>query len=264
MLMRARKSDNCQGGQVRHPDKKVKSVAELIKGLKPQGGAGGPVWFRGQARASWNLSPTLARNKKTALAESSLIKRFKQNALTHVIARPQTEWEWMFLMQHYRLPTRLLDWTESPLAALYFAIENSKYKNDDAALWCIDPVALNEHANINFESNVEIPAFDHDDVLENYLPTKIAGEKTSEFNPIAAIAVRNSPRIAAQLGTFTITHRTHTPIEEVGTSKHVWRLIIPKEAKGPLLTELTQLRVSRLTLFPELDSVAADAMEIVK
>lgn len=247
---------------MRYPDKTIKSIGELVAILKSSPKS--PVWFRGQGRFGWVLSPSVARNKKTAGAESALIKRFKQNALPHTSDRPATEWEWMFLMQHYRLPTRLLDWTESPLAALYFAIEEPKHKNHDAALWCLDPVALNKHASIRFSSSIEIPAFDYDEVLNGYLPSQVAGETTAELKPIAAIAARNSPRISAQLGTFTITHRTHTNIEDVQDANHVWRIKIPNKRKDALLAELACLRISRLTLFPELDSVAADAMEIAK
>lgn len=249
---------------MRHREKVIKTVGKLIECLESQANPRSSVWFRGQSQLSWGLSPSLARTKKIAEAEAVLIKRFKQNALPHLLSRPSTEWEWMFLMQHYRLPTRLLDWTESPLAALYFAIENKKHENSDGALWCLDPVALNHQANIDFPSNIEIPAFDHDDVLNSYLPSNIVREVTSKLNPIAAIALRNSPRIAAQLGTFTITHRIHTNIESVGDSNHVWRLKIPKSEKPKLLRELAHLRVSRLTLFPELDSVATEAMELVK
>lgn len=248
---------------MRFKDAEVSSISDVVSLLDERSALGFPVWFRGQEHAAWGLIPSLARKKKTTEAESTLIKRFKQNALVHITSRPADEWEWLFLMQHYRLPTRLLDWTESPLAGLYFAVASEKHKTHDAALWCLDPIALNHRANINFSSSVEVPAFGHDDVLDSYLPSRIASEKTSDLNPIAAIAVRNSPRIAAQLGTFTITHREHTALESIGDAGHVWRMVIPSGQKPKILKELGHLRVTRLTLFPELDSVAANALESI-
>jgi len=67
---------------------------------------------------------------------------------------PKDEWDWIFLMQHYRAPTRLLDWSESPLVALYFALVDKLQEDSDGALWCMDPIALNRIANgtvANFE-----------------------------------------------------------------------------------------------------------------
>lgn len=51
----------------------------------------------------------------------------------------------MLLIQHYRLPTRLLDWTENPLVALYFAISSSRGADEsrDGALWVLDPSMQN-------------------------------------------------------------------------------------------------------------------------
>ena len=73
------------------------------------------VWFRGHSKASFNLLPSLARDPKALERESLLSKRFKQNAYPFRQTPPQSEWEWLFLMQHFGIPTRLLDWTESPL-----------------------------------------------------------------------------------------------------------------------------------------------------
>jgi hypothetical protein len=68
----------------------------------------------------------------------------------------------------------------------------------------------------------------------------------------------------AQHGVFTITHRVQTAIEKVGDQKHVWRLIVPKGAKERIKSELAALNITRLSLFPELDQVAAHAMEFLK
>lgn len=246
---------------MRFRDRKIKKIADLLKVLNDRLEDGSITWYRGQSDYSWPLVPGLGRPGANPNAEMALIKRFKQNAMPHLVTKPTTEWEWLFLMQHHRLNTRLLDWTESPLAALFFAVQTLSTEN--AALWCMNPVALNHSANIDFDHNLEIPAFDHDDILKSYLPTRIASEHTSDLLPIAALASRNSPRISAQLGTFTIAHRRFVPIEDVGDKRHIWRMIIPASEKATLLKELRHLRYTRLTLFPELDSVAEDAQELI-
>ena len=227
---------------MRFNDRTVKKIGDLLRVLNEQLDDDSHIWFRGQSNSSWPLVPGLGRSASEPAAEMALIKRFKQNAVPHLSSKPASEWEWLFLMQHYRLKTRLLDWSESPLASLFFAA--SSQSSDDAALWCLDPVALNKHANINFAHSLEIPAFDHDEILKNYLPSTIARETTSDLPPIAAIAARNSPRIAAQLGTFTISHRKFTPIEEVSDKKHVWRMIIPGRAKPTIngVRSISQIR----------------------
>ena len=53
-------------------------------------------------------------------------------------------------MQHYGVPTRLLDWTENPLVGLYFATEQvDETETQDAALWMLRPSALNINANVD-------------------------------------------------------------------------------------------------------------------
>jgi hypothetical protein len=243
-------------------DRTIRSVGGLLTALKQQTKRKQLVWFRGHSKETWALVPSLARDLRHLKAENALIKRFMQNATPHMTAPPHEEWEWMFLMQHHRAYTRLLDWTESPLAALYFAVSNKEYWRVAGAVWCLNPVALNRAANLNFEFDAEIPAFGRDEVLENYLPTRVQ-ESRSELFPVAIVGPRNTPRMAAQLGTFTINHRLHQPIEKIGAGTHVWRWIIPASAKASLLKELALLGFSALTLFPELDRVADLSRELL-
>jgi len=248
---------------MKYKDRSVESVAQMLGALKQQVKPRQVVWFRGQAQKNWKLVPSLARNQKNLVAESALIKRFMQDAVPHLSSPVREEWEWIFLMQHYRALTRLLDWTESPLAALYFAVSEKKHKAVDGAVWCLDPIALNRAANLQFAFEPEIPAFGRDKVLESYLPSHVQ-ESPSKLFTVAIVGPRNTARMAAQLGTFTINHRLHTPIEAIGDADHVWRWIIPAESKRKILGELALLEITALTLFPELDKVADMSMEILK
>jgi len=248
---------------MRYADRKIRSVAQLMGVLKQQRTSNKIVWHRGHGRSDWNLVPSLARIPAHLTAENALIKRFKQNAIPHLAAPSLTEWEWMFLMQHHRAHTRLLDWTESPLAALYFAVRNSNRLESEGAVWCLDPIALNKEAHFEFIFETEVPAFGHDKELDSYLPSRLTIDTKSQLYPLAIVGPRNTPRMAAQLGTFTINHTLHDPIEEIGKADHVWKWVIPADAKNGISKELPHLGISRLTLFPDLDSVAELSMELL-
>lgn len=245
---------------MRYRVRNIRSVSQLVVALNQQKATTDVKWFRGQAKKDWELVPSLARDKNNLKAENALIKRFQQNAIPHLDTDLQEEWEWMFLMQHHRAFTRLLDWSESPLAALYFAVNDDKHIRSDGAVWCLDPV---KEARIKFEFESEIPAFGHDKALESYLPSRLPEDSSSDLYPIAIVGPRNTSRMAAQLGTFTVNHREHKPIETIGEAKHIWKWVIPAGAKRKIAKELGHLAISRLTLFPELDSVADISKELL-
>ncbi|MCT4178902.1 FRG domain-containing protein [Elizabethkingia anophelis] len=241
---------------MRYQDKNITSLTDLIDNLKQNvAGINLPIWFRGQTNSAWDLEPKLMRTTHQP-SETFYFNRFKQDASIILNHQPKSEFDWLFLMQHYGIPTRLLDWSESPLVALYFAISESP--DADGALYVLLPTELNKISNYRPDHEFEIPSFE-DEHLQNYLPTTIARENKSKLQPMAAIAPRNSSRMQAQQGVFTISHRENIYINKAGleeTSTHTWRYIIPKEIKEDLKKELKLLGFSKFQLFPELESIS--------
>jgi hypothetical protein len=246
----------------------VSSTASLLGVLPKLYRGGKTIWFRGHANHRWHLEPALARLGKLN-HEMQLIKRFKQNAFQFLGRVPKDEWEWIFLMQHYRVPTRLLDWTESPLIGLYFAVSDKPRKRVEtaAALWCLYPQKLNEISGLALDPPGDIPAFGDEMELNDYLPTSVHAQQATSKNPLAIIAPRQFERIYAQQGVFTILHRKRIRIDELkdqkGDQAHLVKLKIPKRAVLKLRKELGFLRINKLTIFPQLEHVAESATESI-
>lgn len=230
-----------------------------------------PFWFRGCTDKDYKLVPSIGRPPYTVEREKALLDAFKQNAIQFLRQRPASEWEWLFWARHHDLPTRLLDWTESPLVGLYFATHSlddvAKNDDKDGVLWFLLPTVLNSCAHI-IRPERELPIFEEgDEDLGNYLPASVAASLKGDVSmkPVAGIAVRNSERMQAQHSVFTVTHREQTPIEDVadsdGKRRHIGRYVVPSNAKERIREELTALRITRLSIFPELDNVAKLARE---
>lgn len=193
------------------------------------------------------------------------MKRFRQNALPLVPAADRSDWDWLLLMQHHGVPTRLLDWTENALAGLYFASVSMRGRDTtrtDGCVWCLDPVALNREANMPTVSN-DIPTLDVDEALREYLPGSVAAAANTR-PPVAVLAQRMFPRLVAQAGVFTLIHRAPIAIDGIRDGAYAARIIVPGSAKVRIARELANLGVTRLSLFPELDSVAELAKSFLK
>lgn len=121
--------------------------------------------FRGMADEKWELIPSIGRGNKLGFFEKEIIHEFKYR-YPEVFMKLNTNFEMLSYMQHYGLPTRLLDFTENPMIALYFACKEKK-RNDGRVLCLLDYVSSSMivYANIlcdiacNCDINEEIDSY---------------------------------------------------------------------------------------------------------
>lgn len=223
-------------------------VSDLIgKWSSPDAGELKP-WFRGQRREKWGLVPGEFRYGD--INPDEIRSEFILKARDLLPNAPSTDWEWYFIMQHYGLPTRLLDWTNGSLVGLYFALSRDTGK-DDACVWAIDPWELNRISTRRHELILS-----SDDVASKYLRPVYKGGPLPR-RPMAIVPLYNSQRITVQRGAFTVHGSNRKGLEEQFTTRIV-KVIIPKEHCIQIRRDLRNSGISEFTLFPDLDGLCRD------
>jgi hypothetical protein len=215
------------------------------------------IWWRGQS-SDWKLIPGVHRSSRTAQAESNLVQKFLRKAKARRAKYPENTDHagWLYLMQHHRLPTRLLDWTQSILVAAYFAVSAKENTEKPGVLWALSPAGLNGQ-QFGVTNNVSA------DPESRGLFTQAFAQGADRIDKVAAMLPSEIDlRMMIQLSTFTI-HGTATPLEKIpGSDKYLLRFEIPPEAKLRLQRELRMVGIRQSILFPDLDHLAAELKEL--
>lgn len=230
----------------------------------------GALWFRGQAKLDRRVLPGIGRDHPLWLdfplrrpttsavdaerevermreVEYNLLNRFRRHAHAFLHREP-SPWETITMAQHYGLPTRLLDWTSSPLTALYFAAE--AHPDDDGAVFAFRPSRYwDTHINVYLDARS-----DHRHEPD---PLKVTGVRI-------IYPMMSSDRLVAQNGGFTI-QEPWQPLETLDgkafssnaleiVELHKWKL--PKTLKGDVLSQLLRAGINHKSLFPDLAGTA--------
>lgn len=240
----------------------IQTVGDLSREVQALPAAGRQWLFRGQQDARWNLSPSVHRGYSPQ-QERYLTNEFRVRARSRHFSCPSSDDYpgWLALMQHYGLPTRLLDWTYSPLIAAFFSVHpdytpRQAGSGRQACVWALDACRLNQAQG--FEPLI----FPLD--ASSYEPLIVPAFKNrDELDSVGvAMAIEHDPRIQLQQGAFTI-HSSRTPINLLdGTGDCLRRFIIGTDRIGKLFDELTLLGIRKYTLFPDLSALTSDLKAI--
>jgi hypothetical protein len=233
------------------------------------------LWYRGCGKSSHSLKPSLYRHKRYQTIddilrlEKELLARFRQRSIPFHSRPLADEWEWLFLMQHYGVPTRLLDWSESPLMALFFAVTRALHTigksgrpvfSGDACIWLLDPEQWNKHS-VDLKTFAGQVLTTDDPNAGAYKP--IGNAATMKSFPIALYGSHNSQRIVAQRGVFVCFGKDTRPMEtaydlEEFPTGCLMKLVLRRGRLPHLYDALRRQGITDSVVFPDLDGLARE------
>lgn len=228
----------------------------------------GFTWFRGQSRSEWRLHPQVCRDPRHN--EHGLLKSFWQRSASFAEAPHADDLaHWISLAQHYGVPTRALDWSESYLVALYFAasrpliFEKEDADSADFAVWVLNPIALNrsmlgEHIETETGGRQPVGVCSEQDTPVLGHMMRAFGFEWHESSPdyVAYSPQFRYLRMANQKAAFT-WHRANDPMDQLASAKHFLRKIVFRGAvRNQISADLTILGVTHSLLFPDFEGVA--------
>jgi hypothetical protein len=217
--------------------------------------------FRGLARSSYRNISSLARLAGDYRGlERHLIRNFRKYA--HRQAPGPTMWDWLALAQHHGLPTRLLDWTFSPLVALHFATATAL--DEPAVLWAVDCEGAHQR----------LPALLQDALQREgalVFTTEMLARHAPQLTDLDALGADSDPfvvffeppslddRIINQAAVLSATSDPTCHMEEwLDVHPGLWRAWeIPPDVKADVRERLDQANVTERVLLPGLDGLAA-------
>jgi hypothetical protein len=238
----------------------VENMGELISSLRslPPTFEKTEHWFRGHTQGQgWPLVASVHRYGDRG-AERQLALRFQVGAVGRTSHCPsQTDFgSWLVLMQHYGLPTRLLDWTRSLVVAAYFAVSHEPL-DEDAAIWLLAPEHLNRRARVAIDGIGLLNGGNASSLIRPIAEAAFR-EVECEQSPYAVLSQDLDMRVIVQSGAFTIHHSPEPLDDHPLAHEFLARFDIPRRRRADFQGELWAMGARRSLLFPDLHHLAIE------
>ena len=263
----------------------VNAVSQWITSAKiEQGTFLGNTWFRGSGEIyPLPLVPGIYRDKFTnrakALAkayawanleearrhlERAMLREFRTAGAIFVNANDVVD---VYLTaQHFGMPTRLLDWTTNPLAALFFAVREEERHETEGEVFAVEPKAIlpnpdpkNKGDDVFWDAEVTRHPYVADAIGESFW------HKPRKHRPpliIPVIPENRSGRIGQQGSCFTLHMHNAPPANVSGGKLAKFKVLVTDNAKPKILNELLRMKINEFTIYNDLDHLSKDIKRV--
>ena len=222
--------------------------------------------YRGLTNANYSLVTSLERNcaYKQKELEPSILRNFAKYAETTDPGIKDSVWRQMILGQHHGLPTRLLDWSHSPLVALHFACSSedpSDLDQNNCCVWKMDIQEINallpaKYCQKLHDENACLFTVDMLKAISPNLETYDADMGSNGMILVEPPSI--DQRIINQYSYFSVVPMGLDSIEAFLDSKtnNSAKYIIAKDLKWRVRDFLDQMNLNERTIYPGLDGLS--------
>lgn len=215
--------------------------------------------YRGIADKQWGLMSSLNRVCFHELSlERQILRSFRKYGYAD-LSHDLSFWQVVAMGQQHGLPTRLLDWTYSPLVAAHFVTEDTNSYDKDGAIICCDMAKMNKQLPDSLKSFLEKEKCS---VFSVEMLDAVAGD----YEALAALSKQPFSlffepasmvnRIANQYALFSMTSDPSVMIDAVEETKDCFhRIIIPRHIKLEIRDKLDYINISERMIYPGLDGI---------
>ncbi|MDR3014220.1 FRG domain-containing protein [Delftia acidovorans] len=221
---------------------------ECIKSARTGLGNPSTIWYRGMSRADYKLLPSLYRFPNGIEKEKDLFNEYERSA-ARLTTKRSNDWELLFDMQHYGIPTRLLDWTDVLGVAIAFALYNTKDDDQDSSIHVLDPKKLNSKSGIpEIRRPITETNFEYKKIYWHDIPFKA-------IHPIAIDSPLQNDRMVAQQGAFTL-HGSYSDYFDTDGQDCLRKIVMKAGAKPGAREFLEYSNLNAFSIYPDIMGMA--------